>query len=158
MTLLPDRPLLTVGAAVLICIALTATITVAHEPVAAAGYPDIAAQPVAFGDAGFFGSVAGQTLTQPVVAMAPTPSGRGYWLVGSDGGVFAFGDAGFKGSLPGLGVHVRNVVGVVPTADGGGYWMVGSDGGVFAFGDATFVGSLPGLGAHVNNIVAVVPA
>ena len=30
--------------------------------------------------------------------MAPTPSGRGYWLVASDGGIFGFGDAGFFGS------------------------------------------------------------
>jgi hypothetical protein len=81
----------------------------------------------------------------------------GYWMVGSDGGVFAFGTAGFKGSLPGLGVHVNNIVGVVPTSDHGGYWMVGSDGGVFAFGDAGFVGSLPGLGVKVSNIVGVVP-
>ena len=81
----------------------------------------------------------------------------GYWMVGSDGGVFAFGTAGFKGSLPGLGVHVSNIVGVVPTSDHGGYWMVGKDGGVFAFGDAGFVGSLPGLGVKVSNVVGVVP-
>jgi hypothetical protein len=31
--------------------------------------------------------------------MAPTPGGRGYWLVAADGGVFAFGDARFCGSL-----------------------------------------------------------
>jgi IPT/TIG domain len=82
---------------------------------------------------------------------------QGYWMVGSDGGVFAFGDAGFVGSLPGIGVHVNDIVGVVPTKDSGGYWMVGRDGGVFAFGDAGFVGSLPGLGVHVNDIVGVVP-
>ena len=75
-----------------------------------------------------------------------TSTGHGYWIVGSDGGVFAFGDASFVGSLPGLGVHVSNVVGIVGTSTGHGYWMVGSDGGVFAFGDASFVGSLPGLG------------
>jgi len=81
----------------------------------------------------------------------------GYWMVGSDGGVFAFGNAGYLGSLPGIGVHVNDIVGVVPTSDGKGYWMVGSDGGVFAFGDAGFVGSLPGIGVHVANIVGVVP-
>ena len=32
-------------------------------------------------------------LNQPVVGMAPTPSGEGYWLVAADGGVFSFGDA-----------------------------------------------------------------
>ncbi|HWS45018.1 MAG TPA: hypothetical protein VN636_04085 [Acidimicrobiia bacterium] len=30
--------------------------------------------------------------------MAASPSGRGYWLVACDGGVFAFGDAPFYGS------------------------------------------------------------
>ncbi len=30
--------------------------------------------------------------------MAPTPTGAGYWLVASDGGIFTFGDAGFYGS------------------------------------------------------------
>ena len=33
--------------------------------------------------------------------MAATPDGGGYWLVASDGGVFAFGDAGFYGSTGG---------------------------------------------------------
>ena len=35
---------------------------------------------------------------KPIVGMAATPSGHGYWLVASDGGIFAFGDAGFLGS------------------------------------------------------------
>ena len=29
--------------------------------------------------------------------MAATPSGHGYWLVASDGGIFSFGDAHFYG-------------------------------------------------------------
>jgi hypothetical protein len=33
--------------------------------------------------------------------MHRTPDGRGYWLVASDGGVFAFGDATFYGSAGG---------------------------------------------------------
>jgi hypothetical protein len=32
--------------------------------------------------------------------MAATSSGKGYWLVGSDNGVFAFGDARYFGSSP----------------------------------------------------------
>jgi hypothetical protein len=39
----------------------------------------------------------------------------GYWMVGSDGWVFAVGDAGFLGSLPGLGVHVDDIDAVVHT-------------------------------------------
>jgi hypothetical protein len=33
--------------------------------------------------------------------MSATPTGRGYWLVAFDGGIFTFGDAGFFGSRPG---------------------------------------------------------
>ena len=41
------------------------------------------------------------TLNKPVVGMAATPDGKGYWLVASDGGVFTFGDAQFYGSTGG---------------------------------------------------------
>ena len=34
--------------------------------------------------------------------MATTQDGKGYWLVASDGGVFAYGDAGFYGSTGAL--------------------------------------------------------
>ena len=72
-------------------------------PAAAAGPPPnvAAGQPVTFGDAGFYGSTGAQSLNRPVVGMAATPSGNGYWLVASDGGIFAFGDAGFHGSMAG---------------------------------------------------------
>jgi hypothetical protein len=40
-------------------------------------------------------------LNAPVVGMAATPDGAGYWVVGSDGGVFTFGDAPFDGSATG---------------------------------------------------------
>jgi hypothetical protein len=75
-----------------------------------------------------------------VVGIAATPSGRGYWLVASDGGVFAFGDARFFGSTGGLRL-ARPVVGMAATPSGHGYWLVASDGGVFSFGDARFFGS-----------------
>ncbi len=47
----------------------------------------------ATGSAQFFGSMGGMHLNRPIVGMAVTPDGGGYWLVASDGGVFAFGDA-----------------------------------------------------------------
>jgi hypothetical protein len=72
--------------------------------------------------------------------MAATPDGRGYWLVASDGGVFAVGDAGFYGSLGATHLN-RPIVGMAATPDGRGYWLVASDGGVFAVGDAGFHGS-----------------
>jgi hypothetical protein len=96
----------------------------------------------------------------------PHPS-HGYWLVGSDGGIFAFGDAAFHGSTGNLHLQ-RPVVGISPTADRGGYWLVGSDGGTFAFGDAGYYGSIPGVGLHPAGsglpnslrapIVGIVPA
>ena len=75
------------------------------------------------------------------------PSQRGYWLVGSDGGIFSFGQAQFFGSTGSLHLQ-RPVVGIVPTADHGGYWLDASDGGVFSYGDTRFYGSIPGLGLH----------
>jgi len=79
-----------------------------------------------------------------VLAVGPTgPTGTGYWLVGSDGGVFADGN-GFFGS--GVTLHLdRPVVGISGTSDGRGYWLVAADGGVFAYGDAPFEGSAVGL-------------
>ena len=39
--------------------------------------------------------------TRPIVGMAATADGGGYWVVASDGGIFAFGDAHFYGSIGG---------------------------------------------------------
>ena len=80
------------------------------------------------------------TLNSPVVAMAVTPGGGGYWEAARDGGVFAFGDASFLGSMGGTPLN-RPVVGMAGTSTGRGYWLVASDGGVFSFGDAAFRGS-----------------
>ncbi len=81
-----------------------------------------------------------------------TTASQGYWLAGSDGGIFSFGNVSYHGSVPGDGIHVNNVVGMAPTHDSGGYWLAGSDGGVFTFGDATYHGSVPGDGIHINNV------
>jgi len=61
-----------------------------------------------------------------MVGMAATRSGNGYWLVGSDGGVFAFGDATYFGSEGGE--HLaKPIVGIASTETGNGYWEVGAD-------------------------------
>ena len=57
----------------------------------------------------------GQKLAAPVVGMASTPDGKGYWLVGADGGVFGFGDAGFFGSMGGQKLNAP-VAGITPVA------------------------------------------
>jgi len=75
----------------------------------------------------------------------PPPPSHGYWLVGSDGGIFTFGSAQFYGSTGNIRLN-RPVVGITPTADLGGYWLVATDGGIFSFGDTQFYGSVPGLG------------
>ena len=102
---------------------------------------------MAFGDAAFFGDTAAAKVahTGVPVGMATTPDGRGYWIVDSDGGVFAFGDATYRGSMGGKPM-VADVVGIARTATGDGYWLAAADGGVFAFGDAVFGGSMAGTG------------
>jgi hypothetical protein len=96
----------------------------------------------AFGDAGYFGSLPGRGVTpaKPIVGIASTPSGHGYWLVGADGAVYTFGDAGFHGSAPGSGGAPAAVVGLQPTSDGGGYWETTATGANLHFGDADTLG------------------
>ena|ERR1035437_5745015 len=108
-----------------------------------------------FCNAPFYGSMGGTHLNQPIVGIASTPDGNGYWLVASDGGVFAFGDAGFHGSMGGTHLN-QPIVGIASTPDGNGYWLVASDGGVFAFGDAGFHGSMGGT--HLNQPMVAIAA
>jgi Tol biopolymer transport system component/ribosomal protein L24E len=93
-----------------------------------------------YGDASFAGSTGNLKLNQPIVGMAPSPTGRGYWFVAADGGIFSFGDAKFYGSTGNLKLN-RPIVGMAASPTGRGYWFVASDGGVFTFGDAKFHGS-----------------
>ena len=79
-------------------------------------------------------------LNGPIQSSIPTPTGKGYFMVGSDGGVFAFGDAVFRGSMGNVKLN-QPVQSLVPTRTNQGYWLVASDGGIFAFGDAAFHGS-----------------
>jgi hypothetical protein len=87
--------------------------------------------------------------------MASNPSGTGYWLVASDGGIFGFGHVGFYGSTGNVRLD-QPVVGMAPTASGRGYWLVAADGGVFDFGDATFHGSGVGM-TGASRVVGLVP-
>jgi hypothetical protein len=118
----------------------------------------------AFGDAGFHGSIPGaglnpagsglpHSLNAPIVGMVPSADGGGYFMVASDGGVFAFGDARFEGSCPGIGGCSGAAVAVVPDASGNGYWVVTSTGSVYPFGDATNYGQ---PGAQASAVTAAV--
>jgi len=91
----------------------------------------------------YLGDLTQLNLRAPVVAMATTPSGAGYWMTAGDGGVFSYGDARFYGSTGNLTLN-QPVVGMAATHDGKGYWFVASDGGIFAYGDAGFYGSMGG--------------
>ena len=104
----------------------------------------IAVNPAA---AAFYGSEGGSHLNAPIVGMAASPSGHGYWMVASDGGIFSFGDAAFYGSEGGSHLNAP-IVGMAASPSGHGYWMVASDGGIFSFGDAAFYGSEGG--SHLN--------
>jgi hypothetical protein len=86
-------------------------------------------------------------LSQPIVGMAATPSGKGYWLVASDGGIFSYGDAQFYGSTGAIHLN-KPIVGMAATPSGSGYWLVASDGGIFSYGDAQFYGSTGAI--HLN--------
>ena len=79
----------------------------------------------------------------PIVGIASTANGGGYWMVASDGGVFAFGDAPFEGSMGGTRLN-QPVVGMAADTQTGGYWLVARDGGIFAF-NAPFYGSMGGV-------------
>ncbi len=118
----------------------------------------------AFGNAGYYGSIPGlgylpagnpgnaPRLNAPVVAMVPSADGGGYFMVASDGGVFAFGDARFQGSCPGIGGCAGAGVAVMPDASGNGYWLVTTTGHVYTFGDAAYHGA-PGPGGTVTSAV-----
>ena len=80
----------------------------------------------------------------PIVGMAATPDGLGYWLIGSDGGIFSYGDAAFYGSTGALHLNAP-IVDMASTPDGKGYWLVARDGGIFTYGDAAFYGSTGAL-------------
>ncbi|HET9771755.1 MAG TPA: hypothetical protein VFS16_12765, partial [Acidimicrobiia bacterium] len=75
-----------------------------------------------------------------VAASAADAAPRGYWMVASDGGIFAFGGAKFFGSTGAIRLNMP-IVGMAATPSGQGYWLVASDGGIFSFGDAAFFGS-----------------
>jgi ribosomal protein L24E len=92
-----------------------------------------------FGTAAAMGSPHG-ALRAPIVGIDATPTGKGYWLVASDGGIFCFGDARFHGSTGAIRLNER-IVGIASTRTGAGYWLVAADGGIFCFGDARFHGS-----------------
>jgi len=78
----------------------------------------------------------------PSVAIVPTPTGLGYLIVSSIGGVSAYGDAPTATGLDELAPLSAPIVGGAVTPSGNGYWLWAADGGVFSLGDARFFGSM----------------
>jgi hypothetical protein len=117
-----------------------------------------------FGDTQFYGSIPGlglhpagsglpHSLNAPIVGMVPSTDDGGYFMVASDGGVFAFGDAHFAGSCPGIGGCSGAGVAVLPDASGNGYWLVTQTGNVYTFGDASYYGAPGNTGSPVTSAV-----
>ena len=90
-------------------------------------------------NATFWGSTGSLVLNKPVVGMTPDLATGGYWLVASDGGIFAF-NAPFYGSTGNVALN-KPIVGMEANSTGTGYRFVASDGGVFDFGTSGFFGS-----------------
>ena len=118
----------------------------------------------AFGDTQFYGSIPGlglhpagsglpNSLNAPIVGMVPSNDDGGYFMVASDGGVFAFGDARFAGSCPGIGGCSGAAIAVMPDASGNGYWLVTKTGNVYTFGDASYYGAPGNTGSPVTSAV-----
>ncbi|MGQ0826395.1 MAG: matrixin family metalloprotease [Actinomycetota bacterium] len=119
---------------------LVAILVVASAHTAAAEMP-VRDSVAAAGTAGNFGSTGNLLLNRPIVDIAPSVTGQGYYLLAGDGGVFSYGDARFFGSTGNLRLN-SPALRMAATPTGNGYWFVAGDGGVFAFGDAQFFGSM----------------
>jgi hypothetical protein len=126
------------------------SVVAAHPAAAAVAHDN---EVFAFGSATFRGSTSTIALSRPIVAMATTADGSGYWLVASDGGVFSF-NAPFYGALAGWPL-AQPVVGMTATPSGHGYWIVTGDGAVFPFGDARLYGSMSNvrLNAPIKSLI-----
>jgi hypothetical protein len=85
----------------------------------------------------------GTPSTGPGQVNPPVTQGarNGYWMLGSDGKVYAFGQAKTLGAptLP-AGVTAADLE---ATRSGNGYWIVDSAGNVYAYGDAATQGNVP---------------
>ena len=92
-----------------------------------------------------FGSPAGMHLNQPIVGMASTPDGQGYWLVTATGTVHPYGDAKLYGS-----VATAGVIGIAASPDGRGYLIFTKSGKVIPKGDAHSSGAVAGGFAAVT--------
>jgi hypothetical protein len=117
--------------------------------------PETAGSPAftdSFSIAGGSGSVGTPSPTGPANPGGPgepaaTPTGGGYWMLGSGGHVYGFGQAADRGNAEGRLAPGAQATHLEPTPSGNGYWIVDSAGRVNADGDATWLGNAAGLAA-----------
>lgn len=97
-----------------------------------------------------FSTSGGGTIPGAVACFLSSSTGRGYIVVGADGGAFSFGSgARIHGSLPGEGIRAADIVGIALSPDNDGYLMAGSDGRVYGFGDAQAAGVPAGVASNL---------
>lgn len=113
-----------------------------------------------YGSCVHYGNMTSLLSEEKIVSITPTPTGLGYYLLGSFGTFGAFGDAdsSLGDSILQLGENERNnaisstqgrlqeYAGLTLSPGGTGGWLMRRSGEVFPLGDATFFGSLTGLG------------
>jgi hypothetical protein len=102
----------------------------------------------------YYGDPSAQKLPAKIVGFSETPDGKGYWLVGTDGSIYAYGDAVNDGSMGGK--HLNYPIVGMAASPTGGYWLVASDGGIFSFGGAKFHGSTGNI--HLNKPIVGIAA
>jgi hypothetical protein len=113
----------------------------------AAGYGSVTASGVP-GPGDSEGATSAPTPPGPVVGIAPTPDGAGYWVATANGDVYSFGDAvdfcamSACTSLPSAPPAGGRVAAIAADPDGDGYWLAGAVGTVYPLGGAPGNGSV----------------
>jgi hypothetical protein len=105
-----------------------------------------------------YGNASDAELNAPIVGIAPTPDGHGYWLVAADGGIFAYGDAGYHGAPTTDDATGFNgyALGMSSTPDGQGY-LVFNNFGALAYGDAVVPAPADGPACTAVALSAAIP-
>jgi hypothetical protein len=99
---------------------------------------------VTFGGANYFGSLLDKHFGPDIIGGEATESGKGYWLVSSNGQIYPFGNAKvFPSKLSSRRVlkHTSPTTAFTATKNNKGYWLLKANGGVSNFGNASFCGS-----------------
>ena len=111
----------------------------------------------AFGDAGFYGSLGSTPPPTPIVGVAPSPDGGGYWMLEASGTAHAFGDAqsvSVASDSPPLSSMKGPMTGLIPDYSGGGFDSVNASGQAFAYGDAPYFGDVTDRGTWTTPVTS----